>query len=125
MPHQHRFSPEYITTAAHLLGILSHETRLNIVLFLAPGPATVTGICEHLELTQSNTSHHLRILRDTGLVTDERDGKFVIYQINIPVWRRIGDGFFDHLLEGHDEVTLQYFRIERIARAAADPAPSR
>lgn len=110
-----QFSPEYVALAAHVLGLLSHRTRLNLVLALAQGPATVTQICEHLGVSQSNASHHLAILRNTGLVTDERDGQWVVYRINVPVWRRVGDGFFDSLLEGRDSVTLQHFRIERIA----------
>ena len=110
-----RFSQEYITRAAHILGVLSHETRLNLVLSLALGPASVTELCEHLALEQSNASHHLGILRNTGLVTDERDGQFVIYRLNVPAWRAIGDGFFDQLLGGMDQVTLQHFRIQRLS----------
>ena len=110
-----RFSQEYITRAAHILGVLSHETRLNLVLSLALGPASVTELCEHLALEKSNASHHLGILRNTGLVTDERDGQFVIYRLNVPAWRAVGDGFFDQLLGGMDQVTLQHFRIQRLS----------
>ena len=108
------FSPEYITNAAHILGVLSHETRLNIVLMLAQGQATVSEICEYLQLPQPNVSHHLGILRNTGLVCDEREGQFVIYRVNVPLWRAVGDGFFDHLLGGEDEARLQHFRIQRL-----------
>jgi len=114
MTERRQFSAEYVTIAAHLLGVLSHETRLNIVLFLAQGEATVSEVCEQLGLVQSNASHHLSILRNTGLVADRRDGQFVVYRINIPVWRKTADGFFDHLLEGSDGVTLQNFRVERL-----------
>ena len=109
-----RFSQEYVTRAAHILGVLSHETRLNLVLTLALGPASVSELSEHLELEQSNASHHLGILRNTGLVSDEREGQFVIYRLNVPAWRAIGDGFFDQLLGGMNEVTLQHFRIQRL-----------
>ena len=112
-----QFSPEYIAVAAHLLGVLSHETRLNIVLFLAQGEATVSEVCDRLGLVQSNASHHLSILRTTGLVADQREGQFVVYRINVPVWRQAADGFFDHLLAGSDGVTLQNFRIERLREA--------
>jgi DNA-binding transcriptional ArsR family regulator len=111
-----RFSQEYITTAAHVLGVLSHETRLNLVLTLALGPASVTELCDHLGLEQSNASHHLGILRNTGLVSDEREGQFVIYRLNVATWRSFGDGFFDQLLGGLDEVRLQHFRIQRLTR---------
>jgi DNA-binding transcriptional ArsR family regulator len=108
-----RFSADYITTAAHVLGMLSHETRLSLVLHLAQGPATVSELCDELGLAQSNASHHLGILRNTGLVTDERDGQYVVYRINLAAWRALGDGFFDELLAGRDEVRLQHFRILR------------
>lgn len=110
------FTQVYVARAAHVLSILSHKTRLNLVLALAQGPASVGELCEHLRLSQSNVSHHLAILRNTGLVLDEREGQFVIYRINLPVWRAVGDGFFDQLLGGQNRVDLQHFRIERLAR---------
>lgn len=120
-----KFSQEYVTDAAHILGLLSHETRLNIILFLAQGPGTVTEICDELELQQSNASHHLAILRTSGLVSDERDGQFVVYRVNVPVWRAIGDGFFQHLVGGRDQVILQHFRISRLAPAEPSPPQRR
>jgi DNA-binding transcriptional ArsR family regulator len=107
------FSAGYITTAAHVLGVLSHETRLQMVLYLAQGDATVSELAQDLELAQGNASHHLSILRANGLVSDTREGQFVHYRINTAVWRQIGDGFFDRLLVGADEVRLQHFRITR------------
>ena len=108
------FPGVYVGLAARLLGVLSHETRLHLVLALAQGPATVSELCALLGLVQSNASHHLAILRTTGLVSDRRDGQFVVYQLNVPVWRQVADGFFDHLLGGDDRVTLQNFRVERL-----------
>lgn len=113
MTRQH-FSPEYTAQAARVLRLLSHRTRLRIVLALAQGPATVSEVCDHLEISQSNASHHLAILRNTGLVRDEREGQFVVYRINVPAWTQVGDGFFDHLLQGQDSVMLQHFRISRL-----------
>lgn len=108
------FSPGYVATAARILGLLSHETRLGLVLLLAQGESNVGDLCRRLELAQSNVSNHLRILRDSGLVVDRRDGQFVIYQLNIPVWRAVADGFFEHLLDGANAVTLQHVRVERL-----------
>ena len=110
-----RFSPEYVGLAARWLGLLSHETRLHLVLTLAQGASTVSDLCAHLGLQQSNCSHHLAILRNAGLVVDERDGQFVNYRLNVEVWRRIGDGFFDQLLGGADTATLQHVRIQRLS----------
>ena len=114
MPPRTAFPAEYITAAAHVLSMLSHETRLHIVLFLAQGEATVSQLCGELGLTQSNASHHLGILRNTGLVTDRREGQYVVYRINVAAWTALGDGFFDQLLGGTNEVVLQGFRIARV-----------
>ncbi len=119
MPTRREFSPAYVAVAARILGVLSHETRLQLVLYLAQGPATVSEACAALGLVQSNASHHLAILRTTGLVTDRRDGQFVVYQLNVPVWRQVADGFFDHLLQGEDAVALQNFRVERLPAVRA------
>ena len=114
------FDAAYVGAAAHVLGILSNETRLNMVLTLAQGEANVSEICQHLDLPQSNASHHLRILRDTGLVEDRREGQYVVYCLNIPMWTTIADGFFDSLLEGRDDVELRNFRIRRLSDEDAD-----
>jgi len=120
-PARRAFPPAYVGLAARLLGVLSHETRLHLVLALAQGPATVSELCALLGLAQSNASHHLALLRTTGLVSDRRDGQFVVYQLNVPVWRQVGDGFFDHLLGGEDVVTLQNFRVERLRARGVAP----
>lgn len=113
MTTRRRFPDQYITLAARVLGVLSHKTRLKLVLTLAQGPATVTELCKHLGLVQSNASHHLSILRNTALVADERDGQHVTYRLNVDTWRRFGDGFFDQLIPGENAVRLQHFVVQR------------
>lgn len=108
------FSPEYVRRAAHLLGILSHETRLRIVLQIAQGELTVSSLCELLDRPQSNVSHHLRILRDAALVQDRREGRYVYYELEISTWRALANGFFDKLLEGENAVRLQNVVVRRI-----------
>ncbi len=115
-----RFPQAYITLAADTLGVLSHETRLTLVLALTQGPASVTELCDYLELSQSNVSHHLAILRAASLVADTREGQFVFYNLDVPTWRLLGDGFFDQLLGGGDEVRLQNIIIRR-----SGPPPAR
>lgn len=107
------FSPEYVATAARVLGILSHETRLHLVLLLAQEEATVSELCQALDLPQSNVSHHLRILRDSSLVTDRREGQYVVYGINVAAWQMVANGFFDYLAGGEDHVTLRGFVLRR------------
>lgn len=108
-------SPDYVSRAAAALDVLSHETRLQAVLMMAVlGEVNVSTLADALGATQSNLSHHLRILRDAGLVSDRRDGRYVLYAIDVSTWRELADGFFDSLLGGEDSVTLRSVRIERL-----------
>ncbi len=118
------FPRAYVSLAARVLGVLSHETRLGLVLALTQGPASVGELCDYLNLAQSNVSHHLGILRAASLVADDRQGQFVIYHLDVPTWRRLGNGFFDELLGGADEVRLQNVIIRR-AVGARGPGASR
>ena len=63
---------------------LSDPTRLKIVHYLqsADNPRCVGAISRHIEVSQSATSQHLRILRQTNLVTSQRRGYHIHYAIN-------------------------------------------
>lgn len=66
---------------ANVLKVLADPTRLAVVEQLLNGPRHVGQINESLGVEQSLLSHHLKVLRDAGLVTAERDGKQVLYQL--------------------------------------------
>ena len=68
-------------SCADVLKVLADETRLAVVELLMEGPRHVGEMMETLGVEQSLFSHHLRILRDAGLVTSERDGKAVLYRL--------------------------------------------
>jgi ArsR family transcriptional regulator, arsenate/arsenite/antimonite-responsive transcriptional repressor len=61
---------------------LSDETRLEIVRLLSHGERCVCELQDALEAAQSRLSFHLRVLKDAGLVTDRRDGRWVHYSLN-------------------------------------------
>ena len=63
---------------------LGDETRLRILEQLAPGERSVTDLMTLVEIGQSLMSHHLRILREAGLVIDRRDGRWIHYSIAEP-----------------------------------------
>jgi len=64
---------------ADKLKVLSDSTRLAIVRALMKGPQHVGQLNAEIRIDQSLLSHHLRVLRESGLVTSERDGKAVLY----------------------------------------------
>ena len=70
------------TSCARILKILSDETRLAVVELLLDGPQEVGTMMEQLGVEQSLFSHHLRVLRDAGLVIAERHGKGVRYRLS-------------------------------------------
>ena len=57
---------------------LADVNRLRIVRRLADGPATVGDLIDHVGLSQPLVSHHLRRLREAGLVVSRRAGRETI-----------------------------------------------
>lgn len=69
--------------ASGLLRAITHPLRISMLNFIHENePVQVQNIHSGLNLDQSITSQHLKILRDSGLVTTDREGKFIYYQIN-------------------------------------------
>lgn len=60
---------------------LAHPIRLKIVKKLSEGTLCVCELNNDVEFSQSNLSQHLRILKDAGIVTYERDGTRILYSI--------------------------------------------
>ncbi len=65
----------------NLFKALGHPTRIKILRLLEPGPLCVCDILPQLESEQSNTSQHLSVLKQSGLVESRRDGTKVIYSV--------------------------------------------
>lgn len=63
---------------------LSDEKRLRILALLGSGEHCVCELTEALDLPQSLLSFHLKTLRDAGLVTDRREGRWVYYALATP-----------------------------------------
>jgi len=60
---------------------LGDPKRLRILYLLAEEPRNVSQLTEALGVSQPTVSHHLRILRERGLVRKERQGQCVCYSI--------------------------------------------
>lgn len=65
----------------NLLTALAEPNRMRIVELLREGPCPVGEISERLALLQPQTSRHLRILSDAGLVRAERRAQSRIYHL--------------------------------------------
>lgn len=66
---------------ARLCKAIADPKRLLIINELRNGPMTVNEIADALEISQSNTSQHLAILRERGIVTVEREGTSSYYSL--------------------------------------------
>ncbi len=61
---------------------IADETRQKIMALCCCKHLSVTEIVEQMGVTQPTVSHHLKILRDAGLVIVERKGKEIYYTLN-------------------------------------------
>ena len=68
---------------AHVLKALAHPTRLFLVEELAKRPHCVNELTEMVEVDVSTVSKHLSILKNAGLLYDERRGKQVFYSLRM------------------------------------------
>ena len=60
---------------------LSTPARLEILELLAQAERSVDGLARLSGLTVANTSQHLQLLRQVGLVTSRREGQFIFYRL--------------------------------------------
>ena len=64
---------------------LSDPTRRQILELLKAGAKTAGEIGSHFEMTGATISHHLSVLKDAGLVSDEKRGKYIFYELDTSV----------------------------------------
>ena len=74
---------EKLKTSSEILRALAHPLRMKIIEFIDQNEeVNVNKIYSSLQLEQSITSQHLRILRQSHLVETHRMGKYVYYSLN-------------------------------------------
>jgi len=65
-----------------LLKIVAEENRLKILCFLKTGERCVCDIWQDLDIPQNLVSHHLKVLKNSGLIGSRKDGLKMMYWIN-------------------------------------------
>lgn len=79
---KHRLDSEAATQAAQFAGALSDPTRLAVAATLMEADELcVCDLSWIVERPQGLVSHHVRMLRERGLVSSRRDGKMVMYSL--------------------------------------------
>jgi ArsR family transcriptional regulator, arsenate/arsenite/antimonite-responsive transcriptional repressor len=79
------------------LKALSEEIRIRIVLLLLDREACVCELMEVFGMAQSKLSHHLLMLKDAGILQDQKRGKWNYYSINKKLLNPINQEFLDSL----------------------------
>ena len=64
---------------------LGDPTRRRILQILRDGAKTAGEIGGHFDMTGATISHHLSVLRQAGLISDDRRGKYIYYELNLSV----------------------------------------
>lgn len=91
MPHDHGQNIETVlermpcmdsfTSVAALFKQMSDSTRLRILWLLCHCEECVSNISAAMQMSDPAVSHHLSVLKKSGLITSRRDGKEVYYKI--------------------------------------------
>ncbi len=73
-----------IEAKANILKALGHPTRLWMAEQLAKGEKCVCELAENINADFSTVSKHLTVLKQAGVVIDEKRGKQVYYRLKVP-----------------------------------------
>src|SRR4051812_22601971 len=77
--------------AARLFHALSDRTRLSILQRLRMGERCVCDLTDALDAAQSRLSFHLKVLKDAGLVSDRREGRWMYYTLNVETLSEVAE----------------------------------
>lgn len=81
----HAIDPGVASAVATTLKALAEPLRLRMLSFIATAPAGEACVCDLAtlaEVSQPTVSHHLKVLRDVGVLTSQRRGTWVWYRIS-------------------------------------------
>ncbi len=71
------------------LRALADPIRREILNLLKQGRLSAGEITDHFDVTAASISRHLSVLKDADLIRDERQGKFIYYELNASVLEEI------------------------------------
>ena len=90
---------EVLYDLAELFKIFGDSTRIRILYALFEEEMCVCDIAQLLNMTQSAISHQLRLLKQSKLVKNRRDGKIVYYSLADDHVRTVINQGMDHIME--------------------------
>ncbi|MCR4280404.1 MAG: autorepressor SdpR family transcription factor [Candidatus Komeilibacteria bacterium] len=75
---------------------LSDPTRREILHILKDTDLSAGDLADRFEITFPTLSHHLSILKESGLVSARKQGQQQIYSLNLSVLEEVLTSYFDH-----------------------------
>lgn len=66
---------------------IADQTRRQIIVFLKEGDLSAGEIASKFKISKPSVSHHLNILKQSGLITNNKQGKNIIYSLNQKILR--------------------------------------
>ncbi|MCD7807754.1 MAG: autorepressor SdpR family transcription factor [Erysipelotrichaceae bacterium] len=87
---------------------LSDPTRRAILELLKEKDLNAGEIAEHFQMTKPSISHHLNILKSSGLIIDERHGQTIVYSLNMTVFQEVIHWVMSFNLEGEKDVEEEF-----------------
>jgi ArsR family transcriptional regulator len=77
-----RLEPEVRLLHSHICEGLGDPKRVLILYLLSPRPRNVGELTEALGIPQPTVSHHLKVLRDRGLIAARKEGTAIYYSLS-------------------------------------------
>lgn len=107
-----RVSDATIARLSEVFKLMADKSRLKILLALAhQGEMHVSALCELLGQSQPAVSHHLTLMRMTGLVGFRRDGKHNYYHLDSGLLRDLLEQFFADSGNGQKQIHFEEFSL--------------
>lgn len=80
---------------------LADDNRRQIIDLLKERELPAGKIGVHLAISAPSLSHHLRVLKEAGMVTDRRQGQEIIYSLNLSVIEEVSQAISKFLGKNH------------------------
>lgn len=115
---RHRSNKQRLNEAFAKVGKgLAHAHRLELLEVLAQGPRDVDSLAACCGMSTANTSHHLKLLRECGLIENDRQGQRIIYSL-------IDDSVITLISIMHAIAVRNLPEMDRLLAARAPDQPS-
>lgn len=93
-----------------MLKALGDETRLKILIILSQRQICAKGLAKHLNISEATVSQHIKILKDTGIITGEKVGYYVHYHLQQETLTEISK-FVDQIGNGSEKCSSLKFEV--------------